>query len=137
MSDMDLKKMKRSELLEILLRQNQEIDRLKLELAEARQMLADRRIEIEESGSIAEAALKLSGVFDAAQEACRQYVENIKARSEQQERLCREMEQQTKEKCDAMIADAKRQADEHWAQADSKIQQVIEETEGLKRLLAR
>ncbi len=38
---------------------------------------ADRRIRLREAGSIAEAALKLNGVFEAAQEAANQYLENI------------------------------------------------------------
>lgn len=37
-----------------------------------------RRIELEEAGSIAEAALKLSGIFEAAQDAADRYLENIK-----------------------------------------------------------
>lgn len=37
-----------------------------------------RRIELNEAGSIAEAALKLSGIFEAAQDAADRYLENVK-----------------------------------------------------------
>ena len=44
---------------------------------EAREALTDRKIAIEESGSMAEAALRLNGVFEAADQAVRQYLENM------------------------------------------------------------
>lgn len=37
-----------------------------------------RRIELDEAGSIAEAALRLSGIFEAAQDAADRYLENVK-----------------------------------------------------------
>lgn len=39
--------------------------------------LESRRIELEEAGSIAEAALRLNGVFEAAQKAADQYIYNL------------------------------------------------------------
>lgn len=51
------------------------IHQLREEMAELR---VSRRIELEKSGSIAEAALKLNGVFEAAQRAADQYLDNIR-----------------------------------------------------------
>lgn len=45
-----------------------------------------REIELEEAGSIAMAALKLNGVFEAAQKAADQYVYNMKKRAEDGEK---------------------------------------------------
>ena len=39
---------------------------------------ASRQIDLEEAGSIAEAALKLNGIFEAAQKAAEQYLINVK-----------------------------------------------------------
>ena len=78
MTDKELKKLSRAELLEMLLAQSKEKQRLEEELAEARKKLEDREIRIAESGSLAEAALKLNGVFEAAQAAADQYLENIR-----------------------------------------------------------
>ncbi len=136
MVDKELRRMKRGELLDILLQQNREIERLQQELTIANQKLADRQIKMETSGSIAEASLALNGVFEAAQAACQQYVDSVKLRSEQQEQICAEMERRTKEKCERMVADARRQADDHWEQTNRKINQVLQESEGLKRLLS-
>ena len=64
--------------LEIMLAQSREIDSLRAQLAEANARLEERRIAIEESGSIAEASLKLTKVFEEAQKAADLYVENVK-----------------------------------------------------------
>ena len=76
-SRQNLKKLSRAELLEMLIAEEKRIDQLEKELEEAREALKDRAIKIENAGSIAEAALKLSGIFEAAQAAVDQYVENI------------------------------------------------------------
>lgn len=82
MTDKDLKKLSRAELLEMLLTQTKEVKRLSAELDEANRKLKDRRIMLENSGSIAEAALKLNDVFQAAQLAADQYLENVKQLAE-------------------------------------------------------
>ena len=43
---------------------------------------------IDDAGSIAEAALQVNGVFEAAQKACEQYIDNIKNLSKRQEVIC-------------------------------------------------
>ena len=63
MTDNDLKKLNRTELLELLVEQSKRIDQLQAQLDEANRKLADRQIEIDKAGSIAEASLRLSGVF--------------------------------------------------------------------------
>ena len=73
----ELRHMNRAELLELLLVQAEENERLRQQLKAAQQSLADRRIGISQSGTMAEAALKLNGVFEAADKAARQYVENV------------------------------------------------------------
>ncbi len=136
MPDKDLKKLKCGELLEILLQQNLEIERLQQELKEAKQQLASRKLAVEEAGSIAEASLKLNGVFEAAQAACQQYIDNVKLRSAAQEESCAAMERAAKEKCDQMITNAQREADAYWEQANQKIQQVLHQSEDLRKLLS-
>ena len=77
MTDKELRRLSRGELLEMLIAQVEENDQLKnrLELAEAQ--LRDRKIAINNAGSLAEAALSLNGVFQAAEAAAQQYLENI------------------------------------------------------------
>ena len=81
MTEKELLKLKRSELLEIMLAQSREIDRLREELEETKEKLADREIRIEKAGSIAEASLRLTNIFEEAQKAVDLYVENMKRRT--------------------------------------------------------
>ena len=82
MTEKELLKLKKSELLEIMLAQSKEIDKLRAKLAKVQAQLAEREIAIKESGSIAEASLKLNKVFEEAQKAADQYVENVKMKTE-------------------------------------------------------
>ena len=54
------------------------ITQLEEKLAQAQKKLDDRAIIIDRAGSIAEASLQLSGIFEAAQRAADQYLENIR-----------------------------------------------------------
>jgi polyribonucleotide nucleotidyltransferase len=83
MTEKELKKLRRVELLEILIEQRKEIIRLKRQLVKAQEELKNRRIDLEETGSIAEAALKISGIFEAAQRAADDYLYNIKIKAEE------------------------------------------------------
>lgn len=83
MTDKELRRLSRAELLEMLLAQMEENERLNRRLQAAQAALADRRIAIEESGTLAEAALKLNKVLEAADQAARQYLENIRRRAEE------------------------------------------------------
>lgn len=78
MADKELRKLQKMELLEILVDQRKRIDELEKELAETREKLEDREIQIRNSGSIAEASLKLTNVFVEAQKAADLYLENVR-----------------------------------------------------------
>ena len=70
--------MSRKELLVLLVLQSKKIDELEKELSKAIKSLNDKQIIIKESGSIAEASLKLNNIFKVAQQAADQYLDNIK-----------------------------------------------------------
>ncbi len=84
MTDKELKKLSRAELLELLLESNRENERLRKQFEKAKELLASKVIKIESAGSIAEAALALNGVFEAAQKAADQYLENVRRLAEEQ-----------------------------------------------------
>lgn len=88
MTEKELRRLKRGDLLEMLLEQTREVERLRAELEATQKQLEDRRIMEMRSGSIAQAALELNKVFEAAQQAADQYLENVKryAGSEQTEK---------------------------------------------------
>jgi predicted transposase YdaD len=81
MTEKELLKLKRSEMLEIMLAQSREIDKLREELEEAKAKVEDRELRLKDCGNIAEASLRLTNIFTEAQKAVDLYVENIKRRA--------------------------------------------------------
>ena len=134
-----------------------EIAALKKELEGARAALKNRQIAIDEAGSIAMAALQLNGVFEAAQAASQQYIENIRSlsdrqasicaqrdaesKAEQERRMqetttkCAQMEYLSKKKCEEMEAEAKRKSEAYWAEVFHRLQSFYENHQELKKLL--
>ena len=98
MTPKELRRLRRSDLMEMLLQLSRENLQLRQDLEDARQQLQEKHIKIEEAGSLAEAALRLNGIFEAAQAACDQYTENVRIR-------CRELERQTRLACGLTACD--------------------------------
>ena len=74
----DLSKLKKVDLLEIMLKQGEEIDELRARVAELEAQLADRRLTLDKCGSIAEASLAITDIFKEAERAANIYLENVK-----------------------------------------------------------
>lgn len=91
MTDKDLRKLKRVELLELLVEQTTEMEELRRQLEEARKALESRELMLQKAGSIAEAALAINEVFQAADRAAADYLRNVEA-------LCRRQAEEAREK---------------------------------------
>lgn len=85
MRERPIRKMNREELLEMLIQYTEinekleaRIAQLENKLTETEKRLEERTIAIANAGSIAEAAMQLNGVFDAAQKAADQYLQSIR-----------------------------------------------------------
>lgn len=79
-TQLQLQKLKKKELLEIMLKQGEEIDALRTRVAELEAKLEQREFNLERAGSIAEASLQVTDIFREAEEAAKIYLENIKRR---------------------------------------------------------
>lgn len=99
MTGKELKKLSRAELLELLLEQTKEVERLREELQRAKRLLRNRRIRIQEAGDLAHAVLDINGVMESAQAAAQQYLDNIA-----------DMEERTRIRCEQMIEEAQQEA---------------------------
>ena len=135
MTEKELRRLSRTDLLELLLAQRRENEQLRCVLDQTQAQLADRTIKIDKAGSIAEASLQLSGIFTAAQDSCQYYLDNIRLLSERQSQICQQMEQETKEKCDRMVADAELKSQQCWENCSIKIKQLVESFEGLQQAM--
>lgn len=82
--EVPLRKLGKLQLMEMLADQEAEIGRLKKQIQQLEQQAEKRRILIERSGSIAQAALELNGVFEAAQRAADDYLANVQANADVQ-----------------------------------------------------
>ena len=118
MNQKELRRLSRSDLLEMMLSLSKENELLRKDLYQARQQLEDRRLTVESSGSLAEAVLKLNGVMQAAQEACDQYTLNIRAQADELLDQAREKLAAAEGRSGEIIAQAREQARKILAEAE-------------------
>lgn len=135
MTERELRKLSRTDLLELLLAQRRENEQLRCILNQTQAQLADRTIQIDKAGSIAEASLQLSNIFNAAQDSCQYYIDNIRMLSERQNQLCQQKEQETEEKCARMVAEAEAKAQQCWENCSAKIRQLVDSFDGLQQAM--
>lgn len=114
MTDKELQKLTRTELLELLLVQSKEIDRLNQQLEALQNQVQQRKIALAQAGNIAEAALQLNGIFEAAQAAADQYLESIKNPVGDTEERCRVMLEQTQRQCDELLLSTRMRSNQIW-----------------------
>lgn len=107
MTEKELRRLSRADLLELLVAQSKENQALQDQLRQAREALQQRTIELEQAGSIAEAALRLNGVFEDAQKAADQYLENIRAMEQTARQRCQAMERETYNHCKRLLEQAR------------------------------
>jgi len=83
LTEKDLKKLNRYQLLELLIIQTERADKLQTKLEEAEKQLNEKDLKMTSLGSIAEASLQLGGVFQAAQAAADLYIDAAKKKAEE------------------------------------------------------
>lgn len=129
MTKKELRRLSRGDLLEMLIDQSVELESVREQYTAAQSALDQRELKLSKAGSIAEAALQLNGVFQAAEAAAQQYLEELQALLERQRaaeedsqlkaeqlleetrRRCEDMEREAKIACAEMTARAKAEAE--------------------------
>lgn len=94
MTEKELKKLNRYQLLELLIVQTERADKLQAQLESVEKQLNDQNIEISSLGSIAAASLQLSGVFRAAQDAADRYIYAAQKRAQEIEEAAQKRAEQ-------------------------------------------
>lgn len=123
MKEKELKRLSRAELLELLLAQTRETERLRKRLEKADTELSNRYLKVQKAGDLAHAALEINGVMEAAQAAAQQYLDNII-----------KMESETKQRCEKMLADARKEAAQIRRTAPKKQEKQDSDSELLDEL---
>lgn len=158
MTEKELQKLRRVELLEMLFEQGKEVNELRKRIQELENQLQERTLCLARAGNIAEASLQINGVFEAAQAAAHQYLVSVESLSAHQEEMCAEMERQTEEKCIAMEKEtrercetleketeekcrmmqeeAEKDVEQRWAEISERLEEFYSVHKGLRELLA-
>lgn len=128
MNDNNLKRLNRKALLEILLEQAKRIEELEVELEKVNEELKSKNVMISNAGSLAEASLKLSDIFKAADDAVAIQMKNIEVIAQKEERkLKKELRELKKKRLDAIDAKCKKremEADKHLMEVEKKIEKL-------------
>ena len=124
MTDQELRRLSRADLIDIIYTLQQQKEQAEQQLTQAQAQLQDRQLRLANAGSIAEAALSLNGVFDAAQAAADQYLQAVRTSAAetqaQKEQILADAERQE------IVDTAERQAAEHWKRFQLQAGQLIQ-----------
>ncbi len=137
MTEKQLRKLKRVELLEMLIEQTKKVSALEKELEELRKEKDNRELVCKRAGSLAEASLQVSGIFATAQEAADVYLENIKKMEAETVERCRKIEATTKRICDERISKAEMESRRYWDELSKKLDEFYRTHPGLRETVDR
>ena len=113
LTEKELRKLNRYQLLEMLIIQTERANELEKKLEEAQAKLDSREVQMTVMGSIAEASLQLSGVFEAAQNAADTFLEKAKERAAT-------LEADAQHRAEAILEEARQQARQILRDAESR-----------------
>lgn len=132
----------KNEMMMVMHDQEQEIEKLKSQVAELQTKLDGYEIKVSESGNLAEAAAKVSGLFEAAQLTVDTYLENMKRRDERAEAAFSDVQKQAEQiiseaedVASKRLAAADAEIEEKWAVIESRLLVMYESHKGLKELV--
>lgn len=132
----------KNEMMMVMHDQEQEIEKLKSQVEELQAKLDGYEIKVSESGSLAEAAAKVSGLFEAAQLTVDTYLENMKKRDEESEAIFADVQKQAdqiiaeaEEVAGKRLAAADAEIEEKWAVIESRLLVMYESHKGLQELV--
>lgn len=137
MNNNELKRLNRTELLELLLAESKRNRELEKTLQQVKEQLADRELRVERAGTLAEAAMSVNQVFEAADAAAAQYLAGLRMKSEEADRAAAELLAKTRRQCETMLRQAELKAEVIVSEAKLQAKKYAEQAEksvGTKRL---
>lgn len=138
----ELRKMSRTELIEIIYALKTSEDDLNKKNETLTAQLKQHKIEIEEAGSIAEAAIKLNDVFGVAQSAADDYLNSIKDVNDKAKQILLKaneeadaLKKQTEEECRLMKEQTQEEISKRWEEFEHKVNEYLGKYQELSILL--
>ena len=107
MTDKEFKRLSRSQLIEVIYQLQLKQDELMADNKKLAQALEDKRLRISEAGNIAQAALEIHNVMQAAQDAAAHYLNEIQLRADEERE---EILKNAREQAAAIVAQATEEA---------------------------
>lgn len=123
MTDKEFKRLNRAQLIDIIYQLQLQNDQLNAEKKALADELADKRIRLSSAGNIADAAVAIHNVMQAAQDAASHYLEEIRMMREDTQRECQRLLESAKAEAEAILA----QAREGKALVDPTLEAIIRE----------
>jgi cell division septum initiation protein DivIVA len=107
MTDKEFKRLNRSQLIDIIYQLQLKQEELTAENEKLSKALDDKRLRVSKAGNIAEAALEIHNVMQAAQDAAAHYLEEIRRMREATEKNCQLLLEKARKEADDILAQAK------------------------------
>ena len=132
MTDKQLRKLSRAELVDIIFELQKNYKQLEDEYKEVREALDRKELIMSNAGSIADAAIQINGVLEAAQAAADQYLRSLKAANEDASKIISDAHDEGKrivseanKKAKMMDEAAGQRADSIWTQIQSRTNEML------------
>ena len=107
MTDKEFKRLSRPQLIDIIYQLQLNVDKLTEKNQKLEQELSDKRLRVSKAGNLAEAALEIHHVMQAAQDAAEHYLEEIRLIREETEMNCRCLLEKAQKDAEKIVAQAK------------------------------
>ncbi len=124
--DKELRRLKRSELIEIIYQQKKKEQELQKEIEHLKAQLNKKSLKLENVGSIAEAAISISEVVEAAQRAADIYLEEIKLRQKDAKHESEEIIKASTKESEYIISQSKKEASDIIAVAKKDAEAILQ-----------
>lgn len=129
MTEQNLKKLRREDLIEIIYKLQENEQQLNEKLETAQTQLNDKNLKISEAGSIAEATARLNGLFEAAQATADDYVAQVRLQNLDAVTKRDKMLAEATEKSAQMVQEATQRSDQMVKDATEKAGKIVSDAE--------
>lgn len=133
MAGKELRHMSRGELIDVIYALKKQQEELAAENEELRQQLSQRELKLQKAGSIAEAAMSLNQVFEAAQQAADQYLQAVYTNCGDAEEMAKGILADANAQAQKTLEEARRQSETMLSQARAEKAQAEQECQALRQ----